>query len=65
MTLKIVFNALEGTFDYVDIDNGAFQRILAKNLTLANGESLVIARYINLNGKTLTLNGDATLEITN
>lgn len=63
MTLKIIFNPIESKFDYVDIGNGAVQRILAKNLTLANGESLVVHGYINLNGKTLTLNGDSVVHI--
>lgn len=42
---------------------GAFQRILSANLTLANGESLVLSGYINIGSYILTLNGDSRLEI--
>jgi hypothetical protein len=42
---------------------GAFQRVLTESLTLADGESLVIAEYINLATFDLTLDGDATLHI--
>lgn len=42
---------------------GAFQRVLSSALTLANGESLVIADYIDLSSYSLALDGDATLEI--
>jgi hypothetical protein len=42
---------------------GAFQRNLAADLTLADGESLVVAGYINGNGHTLTVEGDAALRI--
>ena len=42
---------------------GAFQRVLTEDLTLADGESLVIAEYLNLGDYNLTLNGDAALHI--
>lgn len=61
--LKLVFNAITGKFDYVSESNGAFQRILTKNLTLRNGESLVISEYIDLNGHNIDLQGDANLHI--
>jgi len=41
----------------------AFQRNLQEDLSLANGASLVIKSYINLNEFSLTLNGDASLTI--
>jgi len=40
-----------------------FQRNLTSNLTLADGECLVIAGYINPGVHTITLNGDSHLEI--
>lgn len=61
--LKIVFNALEGKFDYISESNGAFQRKLAKNLTMQDGESLVISDYIDLNNYEITLDGDANIHI--
>ena len=61
--LKLVFNPITSNFDYISESNGAFQRILAKNLTLLNGESLVISEYIDLNGHSIDLQGDSTLHI--
>lgn len=61
--IKIVFNAIEGHFDLVTESNGAFQRILPKNLTLLNGESLVTSEYVDLNGKTIDLQGDSVIHI--
>jgi hypothetical protein len=46
-----------------DTDNVAFQRNLISDLELLDGENLVISTYINLNGNSLTINGDATLAI--
>lgn len=42
---------------------GAFQRVLAGDLTLADGECLVLTGYIDVASYALTLNGDARLEI--
>jgi len=42
---------------------GAFQRVLSSDLTLADGECLVVAGYIDDNGYDITMNGDAELEI--
>lgn len=61
--LKFVFNPLTGKFDYISESNGAFQRILTKNLTLKNGECLVISEYIDLNGHNIDLQGDSNLTI--
>lgn len=61
--IKIVFNAIEGKFDLISETNGAFQRILSKNLTLAHGESLVVSEYIDMNGKTIDLQGDSVIHI--
>lgn len=40
-----------------------FQRVLANNLSLSDGECLVITGYIILNGYQLELNGDSRLEV--
>ena len=61
--LKIVFNPIEGKFDYISEGSGAFQRILARNLTLLNGESLVVSDYIDMNGHNIDLQGDSVLDI--
>jgi hypothetical protein len=45
------------------VGGGAFQRNLAASLTLADGESLVIAGYINTATFSVILNGDSRLEI--
>ena len=41
----------------------AFQRTLQENLSLSDGGSLVVSTYMDLNGFSLTLNGDAALVI--
>lgn len=61
--LKLIFNAIESKFDYVSEFTGAFQRILQKNLTLLHGESLVVSEYIDMNGKTIDLQGDSVIHI--
>lgn len=61
--LKVIFNPIVGKFDYISEFNGAFQRILQKNLTLKNGECIVVSRYIRLNGKKLVLKGDSVVHI--
>jgi hypothetical protein len=42
---------------------GAYQRNLAANLTLADGQCLVVTGYIDLGAYSVTLNGNAELEI--
>ena len=42
---------------------GAFQRVLSANLTLADGECVILKSYIDLNDYDLTLEGDADLVI--
>jgi len=42
---------------------GAFQRVLSANLTLADGECIILKSYIDLNDYDLTLEGDADLVI--
>ena len=42
---------------------GAFNRNLSGNLTLLDGECLVISEYLNTNGYDVSLLGDANLHI--
>ena len=42
---------------------GAYQRNLTANLSLSDGECLVLTGYLNLNTYTLQLSGDAELRI--
>lgn len=44
--------------------SGAVNRRLSSNLTLADGYCLIASSYFDLNGYTLTLEGDAVLEVT-
>lgn len=62
-SLKIIFNAIEGKFDFVTDDNQAFQRNLTKDLILEDGEALVTVGYINTGSHNIDLNGDADIYI--
>lgn len=44
-------------------NGGAFQRVMERNLVLDTGESLILSTYLDLNGFSVTLNGDAALTI--
>jgi len=44
---------------------GSFQRNLQEDLTLADGQCLVLHEYLNDNGHTITLLGDADINILN
>ena len=51
---------------YVDAragGNGTFQRIISADLTFATGECLVLTGYLDLVTYSLTLDGDAQLEV--
>lgn len=63
-----------GLVDFIDLrwggplgggggTGGAFQRVLAADLTLADGECLVLKKYLDINEYDLTLAGDADLVI--
>jgi hypothetical protein len=45
------------------IHSGAVQRRLTSDLTLADGECLILSGYIDVGTHTLTLEGDAQLEV--
>lgn len=57
---------------WVDLDaafgggggGGAFQRVLTSDLTLADGECLIVVNYLDVGAHLLTLNGDSILEVT-
>ncbi len=42
---------------------GVFQRVLSSNLTLSDGECLVVSGYIDDGGFDIIFNGDADLEV--
>lgn len=42
---------------------GVFQRVLSSNLTIADGECLVVTGYIDDGGFDITFEGDAELEV--
>lgn len=50
-------------FSDIASGSGAFQRKLSGDFTLQDGESVVISEYIDPQTYSLTLNGDAALEI--
>ena len=43
--------------------NGTFQRVISADLTFATGECLVLTGYLDLVTYSLTLDGDAQLEV--
>lgn len=48
---------------HAGIGGTAFQRVLSSDLTLADGECLVLSGYIDDGGFTITTDGDSVLEV--
>ena len=57
----VAYSGLTATVTITQSGGGAFQRVLSENLTLASGESLVIAEYLDLASNDFTLDGDSIL----